>query len=280
MVFSVRPSVCPSVTPFWLCSHHRIIIKFSGVITRDQGKVHAKGQGQRSKVKVTEDTTQLNRFRTVTPVWIHIWWWNDTYSLMLLRRGHVAWEWWEFRWSNKWNWYSSGLNASILVWHTCASALSGWVLYRQLELTKLTRPDLHHVVGLFILKDVCPSVCLSQLFDYVPIIVSSWNFQELLPMTKVRSMQKVKVRGQRSRSQRSTPSLEEVPYCFSRSFVKFQGHTALKIVEFDPDWAFLDCNSSLNSPMAKKWCTKLEVALKRCPIVFQGHPSNLKVTRL
>ena len=74
--------------------------------------------------------------------------------------------------------------------------------------------------------------------------------------------------------------LEEVPYCFSRSSVKFQGHTALKIVEFDPDCAFPDCNSSLNSPMAKKWCTKLEVALKRCPIVFQGHPSNFKVTRL
>ena len=33
----------------------------------------------------------------------------------------------------------------------------------------------------------------SHLFDYGPIIVSSWNFQELLPMTKVRSMQKVKV---------------------------------------------------------------------------------------
>ena len=56
---SVRLSVCPSVTPFWLCSHHRIIMKFSGVITLDQGKVHAKGQGLRSKVKVTEVTTQI-----------------------------------------------------------------------------------------------------------------------------------------------------------------------------------------------------------------------------
>ena len=134
---SVRLSVCLSVTPFWLCSHHPIIMKFSGVITNDQSKVHAKGQGQRSKVKVTEVTTQLNRFRTVTPVWIHIWWWNDSYSLVLLK---------------------------------------------------------------------------------------------------------------------------EVPYCFSRSSVKFQGHTALKIVECDLDWAFPDCNSSLNSPMATKWCTKLEVA--------------------
>ena len=142
MVFSVclsvRLSVCPSVrlsvTPFWLCSHHCIIMKFLGVITNDERKVHAKGQGQRSKVKVTEVTTQLNRFWTVTPVWIHIWWWNDAYSLMLLRRGALL------------------------------------------------------------------------------------------------------------------------------SSVKFQGHTALKIVEFDLDWAFPDCNSNLNSPMATKWCTKLEVA--------------------
>ena len=84
---SVRLSVCLSVTPFWLCSHHRIIMKFSGVITSDKSDVHAKGQDQRSKVKVTEVTTQLNRFRTVTPVWIHMWWWNDAYSLIMLRRG-------------------------------------------------------------------------------------------------------------------------------------------------------------------------------------------------
>ena len=74
-------------------------------------------------------------------------------------------------------------------------------------------------------------------------------------------------------------SIEEVPYCFSRSSVKFQGHMALKFVEFDPNWAFPDCNSSFNSPMAMKCCTKLETAKGRCPIVFQGHPSNFRVTR-
>ena len=84
---SVCLSVCPSVTPFSPCSHHRIIMKFAGVITNDKSDVHAKGQGQRSKVKVTEVMTQLYCFRTVTPVWIHIWWWNDAYSLMMLRRG-------------------------------------------------------------------------------------------------------------------------------------------------------------------------------------------------
>ena len=78
---------------------------------------------------------------------------------------------------------------------------------------------------------------------------------------------------------RAWSSIVEVPYCFSRSSVKFQDHTALKIVEFDPNWAFPDCNSSLNSPMAMKCCRKLETAKERCPIVFQGHPSNFKVTR-
>ena len=134
---SVRPSVRPFVTPFSPCSHHCIIMKFSGVITNDKSDVHAKGRGQTSKVKVTEVTTQLNRFQTVTPVWIHIWWWNYAYSLIMLRKGALL---------------------------------------------------------------------------------------------------------------------------FSRSSVKFQGHTAAKIVEFDPDWAFPDCNSSFNSPMATKCWTKLEVA--------------------
>ena len=59
----------------------------SSPVTSDKSDVHAKGQGQRSKVKVTEVTTQLSRFRTVTPVWIHIWWWDDAYSLIMLRRG-------------------------------------------------------------------------------------------------------------------------------------------------------------------------------------------------
>ena len=75
---------------------------------------------------------------------------------------------------------------------------------------------------------VCPSVRLSvrlsHLFDYVPIIVSSWNFQELSLWTRVRSMQNVKVRGQRSRSQRSRPK-----------------------------FSFPDCKSSLNSHMMMKW---------------------------
>ena len=32
----------------------------------------------------------------------------------------------------------------------------------------------------------------------------------------------------------------EVPYCFSRSSIKFQGHTGQNITDFDPNWAFPD----------------------------------------
>ena len=104
--------------------------------------------------------------------------------------GYVAWEWWEFRWSCKWNWYSSRLNTSILVWQTCTIALSGWVLYRQLELTKLTGQDW----CAFVHTKRWLSVCLWHLFHNVPVFVSSWNFHGWLPLTEVMSTEKVKVR--------------------------------------------------------------------------------------
>ena len=32
----------------------------------------------------------------------------------------------------------------------------------------------------------------------------------------------------------------EMPYCFPRSSIKFQGHTVQNITDFDPNWAFPD----------------------------------------
>ena len=63
MVQSVCLSVRLSVKPFTLCSYQGIIIKVSGVITIDRSDVHAKGRGQRSKVKVTEVKTNF------APIW-------------------------------------------------------------------------------------------------------------------------------------------------------------------------------------------------------------------
>ena len=92
---SVRLSVCMYVCmSLCLSVRHTFLTMFPSSYHRENFKSYhqgpgkrSKGPGQRSKVKVTEVTTQLNRFWTVTPVWIHIWWWNDTYSLMLLGRG-------------------------------------------------------------------------------------------------------------------------------------------------------------------------------------------------
>ena len=188
---SVRPSVRLSVTPFSPCSHHHIVMKLSGVITNDKSDVHAKGQGQRSKVKVTEVNTQLNRFRTVTLVWIHIWCWNDAYSLMMLRRG----------------------------------ALLFFKVIRQISRSHGSKK-----------RQIWPRLGVSGLY----LQFEFTNGYEMM--------------------HKAWSNIEEEPYCFWRSSVKFQGHTALKSVKIDPDWAFPDWNSSLNSPMATKWCTKLEVA--------------------
>ena len=135
------------------------------------------------------------------------------------------------------------------------------------------------------LQSVCPSVCpsvfLSLIFHNVAAIVSPSDFQELLQMTKVMSMQRVKVKGQGHRGQNpiqlftdrnsSLNSHMMVKWCTKldvdyRCPIDFQEHpsnfnaTQLWNVDFDPNWAFPDCNSSLNSSMATKWCTKLEAA--------------------
>ena len=65
-------------------SSHQSIRPFIAI---DRSNVHAKGQDQRSKVKVTEVKTQFSYFGTITPVWIHIWRWNHAQCLMWHRRG-------------------------------------------------------------------------------------------------------------------------------------------------------------------------------------------------
>ena len=86
MVFSVCLSVRLSVrhtflTMFPSSYHHEIFRSLY------QWQKWRPCKRSRSEVKVTEVTTQLYRFRTVTPVWIHVWWWNYAYSLIMLRRG-------------------------------------------------------------------------------------------------------------------------------------------------------------------------------------------------
>ena len=72
-------NLCVSVTWPLTCAFHMPCTHTPEIIDMHRGMC--------DNLSVTEVTTQLNRFRAVTPVWIHIWWWNDAYSLMLLRRG-------------------------------------------------------------------------------------------------------------------------------------------------------------------------------------------------
>ena len=196
MVFSVclsvRQFVLLSVCPSHLFDYVSIIrsswnFQELSPMTNVRSLQKVKVRGQRSRSQVT---TQLNRFRTVTPVWIHIWWWNDAYSLMLLRRGALLF----FKVICQISRSHGSKNRRI--WPRLG--FSG--LYLQFEFT-----------------------------NGYKMMHKAWS------------------------------SIEEVPYSFSRSSVKIQGHTALKIVEVDPDWAFPDCNSSFNTPVVMKWCTKLEV---------------------
>ena len=61
-------------------------------------------------------------------------------------------------------------------------------------------------------------------------------------------------------TQKAWCSIEEVPYCFPRLSIKFQGHRGQQIANYDPKWAFPDSNFSLNSPMnLKAWCSIEEV---------------------
>ena len=46
--------------------------------------------------------------------------------------------------------------------------------------------------------------------------------------------------------------IEEVPYRFSRSSIKFQGHMGQNIATFYPNWAFPDYNTSSNTLMTLK----------------------------
>ena len=71
--------------------------------------------------------------------------------------------------------------------------------------------------------------------------------------------------------------LWEVPDCFSRSSVNFQGHTGQKFADFDPNWEFPDCISSFNSLMATKWCIKLGSSIEEMPYCFSRSSVKFKV---
>ena len=162
-------------------------MKFSGVITNDRSDVYAKGQ--KSKDKVTEVKTQISRFATITPLWFHIWWWNDA-------------------------------------WH-CLGVVPYWFSRSSVKFQ-----------GHTVKKKSLISTQIGRFRNVSPVWIHRWLWM----------------------MHKDWSSIEEVPYSFSRLSVKFQGHRAKEIFILNQNWDFSDCNSSLNSQMAMKWRSNLEVA--------------------
>ena len=73
-------------------------------------------------------------------------------------------------------------------------------------------------------------------------------------------------------------SIEEALYFFKVICQISRSHMT-KNRRFWLEWVLQDYNWSLNSLMASKWFTKLDVVLKKCLFVFQGHLLNFQVTR-
>ena len=65
-------------------------------------------------------------------------------------------------------------------------------------------------------------------------------------------------------------SIEEVPYCFSRSSIKFHGHTGGKIDDLNPIWDYL-AGRSYQIPqvclvMNETFCILIRISLSFIPI--------------
>ena len=184
----------------------------------------------------------LDLFRTVSPVWNHRWLRNDAQSLKKHIIGALLFV---------------QVNCQILRSHGSKNfriwpkfGISG--LYLQFEITN--GYEMMHKASSSI-EEV--SYCFFKVIRYIARSHGSKNCR-IWPKLGVSGLYlQFEITDSYEMTHKAWRSIEEVPYCFARSSVKFQGRTALKIVAFDPKWAFPDCYSSLNSLMAVKWSTKL-----------------------
>ena len=84
--------------------------------------------------------------------------------------------------------------------------------------------------------------------------------------------------------------IEEVPYCFWRSSIKYQGHTGWKIDDLNPVWVRLLGRSQLSNPSDLPCFTQIKIYVVQwkiyAVITLQGHRTfhiyrskNIKVTQ-
>ena len=239
-------SVRLSATPVWQCSCHRIILKFSGVFTNKRRNVHAKGQGQASKIKVT---------------------------------GHDPIEPFPDR--------NSSLNSQVVMkWCTKLD-----VAYKRCPVVFQGHPSNFEVTRLRI-SPISTHIVRYRAVTPVWMHQWLWNATQSSMYYRSGALLLLNVTHQISRSRRTKKIANFDPnwaFYFTDGFEWFtkrhvvwkrchivsQGHSLIfkvtwvdKIVNFYPNLTFPGCDSSLNSPMDLKWCTKLDVVSKMCLIVF------------
>ena len=172
----------------------RVTLKFDGLLRKIKGHllyiplsfVHHLNPLREFKLELLSENAQfVSKLETFCPVWP----WNLMDDLEKIGRLFYA--------------TSSFLHHFIAIGESKLKLQSGNAQFG----SKLTVFSCDQAAQQMVYPSVYLSVHLSHLFHYVTLIVSSWNFQGLLLMTKVRSMQKVKIVGQRSRSERSKPNL-------------------------------------------------------------------------
>ena len=71
-------------------------------------------------------------------------------------------------------------------------------------------------------------------------------------------------------------SIEDVPYCFPRSSIEFQGNTGQNIANFNLNWSFRTVTPVSNSMDGIEMMHNAWHSIEEVPIVFRGHPSNFK----
>ena len=181
----MNDAVCPSIshTFFTMFSSSYRHEKFLVVITINKSDVSAKGQGQRSKVKVTGQ-------KNFDPIWT------------ILDRDSSL--------NHRWLRY----NAQSLKWNSRSALL--FVKVIQLISSMVTQTGN---------RRFWPKLSVSKLYlcfqftDVYKIMHKAWS------------------------------GIEEVPFCFSRSPVKYQGHTGWNVNDLAPLWTFPDDNSNFKSRM-------------------------------
>ena len=237
---SVRPSVRHTFFTMFTSSYHHEIVR-----SYYHRQTWCPCKRSRSKVKVTEVNTQLSRFQTLTPVWIHIWQWNHAHSWKQHRKGALLF----FKVIRQIFKVTRLLKSSNLTQIRRFRTVTPVLIHQWLQNDAQSLKK--HIRGVLLFFKVSCQVSRSH----------GYKNRQIWPRLGVSGLYlQFEFTNSYEMIHKAWSGIEEVSYCFSRSAVRFQGHAALKIVKFDPDWAFPDCISSLNSSIATKWYTKLEVA--------------------